>query len=88
MAFGYHASDELKPLLGCVNLAFAVIVASNEKGSFGIVGCEEVEKVTCVLAWAIVESKSNRPFLEAMLDPLVIRDITNEWSCVCRSVSA
>ncbi len=72
MTFGHHASDKVKPFFGRVNLALAIVVASDEKGSFGVVGCKEVEKVTCMLAWAIIEGQSNGTFFEAMLDPLVI----------------
>jgi hypothetical protein len=88
VTFSYHASNEIEPLLGRINLSLAVVVAPNEKGSFGIVACQEIEKLSSMLAWAVVEGKSNGTFFEAMLDPLVVRHFANKWTCICGSVSA
>ena len=88
MTFGYHTSDDIEPLFGRVNRSFAIVVATDEKGCFGIVGCKKVEKFVSMLTWAIIEGQSNGTFLETMLDPMVVRHLANKRSGIRRGVRA
>ena len=72
MAFVHHASDEVEPLLRRINLSFAVVVSSDEECGFRIVGCEEVEKFTGMLARAIIICQRNFTLLKAMFDSFVV----------------
>jgi hypothetical protein len=87
MAFSYHPSNEVEPLLCCVNLSFAIVVASDEKCSFSLKITETVEEMTGVLAWPVIKGKSNGSLSKAVLDSMIIGDVTDQWSCICGGVS-
>ena len=86
MTFGYHTSDQVKPLFVRIDLSFPIVVAYDEKGGFGIIGCEKVEEGASVLAWAIIKGHSKGPLSEAMFDAFGIGHLANKWSYIRGSV--
>jgi hypothetical protein len=86
MTLGNHASDYVGPFPDGVNLTLPVVVATQEKGRFGTVSCEKIEKITSVFVGPIIEGHGNRTFLKAMPDGSVIRHVTKQWPLIKQSI--
>jgi hypothetical protein len=56
MAIGYHALDDVGPRGGCIDGAFAEVVACDEEGGFEAVSGKLVEDLVGVEVWTRLES--------------------------------
>lgn len=79
MPLTMHATDHVRPAsLLNVDLAFAQIIASDEKGGLGTIRCEYVKQVRCIVVRTVIESQSHRARVFAELDSLgVVCDVAD-----------